>query len=93
MKALRLLDFDQRAGEVLRMKEHHRLAMRADLRLAVAQHTGALRLETVPRGDDVIDLVAEMMDPPSGLRSRNFAIGDASPSGSSSSILVLGKRR
>src|SRR5215475_617865 len=29
--------------------------------------------------------------PPSGLRSKNFAIEDASPSGSRSSILVLGK--
>src|ERR1700722_4528160 len=29
--------------------------------------------------------------PPSGLRSRNFAIGEPSPSGSSSSILVFGR--
>src|SRR5207342_1556493 len=28
--------------------------------------------------------------PPSGLRSRNFAIGESCPSGSSSSILVFG---
>src|SRR5690349_6875665 len=28
--------------------------------------------------------------PPSGLRSRNFAIGDSAPSGSSSSIFVFG---
>src|ERR1700745_3381491 len=28
--------------------------------------------------------------PPSGLRSRNFAIGEPSPNGSRSSILVLG---
>src|SRR5208283_153831 len=58
----RLLEFDERAAEILRMQEQHRLAMRADLRLAVAEHARALGFELVARGDDVLDLIAEMMN-------------------------------
>ena len=38
-----LLEFDQRAGEILGMQEQHRLVVGADLGLAVAQHARALR--------------------------------------------------
>ena len=41
------------------MQEKHRLAMRADLRLAVAKHARAGGLQPVARGEDVVDLVAE----------------------------------
>ena len=37
-----LFDLDQGAGKVLGVEEQHRLAVRADLRLAVAQHPRAL---------------------------------------------------
>ena len=43
------------------MQEQHRLAVRADLRLAVAEHARAGGLQLVARGEDVVDLVADMM--------------------------------
>src|SRR5262249_17410307 len=58
----RLLQLDQRAAEVLGMEEQHRLAVRAGLRRAVAEHAGALPPEPVARRQDVIDLVAQMVD-------------------------------
>ncbi len=36
------------------------------------------------------DLVAEVMDAASGLRSTNFAIGESAPSGWMNSILMFG---
>jgi hypothetical protein len=47
LQVLHLLDFDQRADKILRMQEEHRLAVRADFRLAVAEHARALRFEPV----------------------------------------------
>ncbi len=64
--------------------------MGAKLRLAVAEHPGAGGLQPVPRRQDVIDLIADMMDSAEGLRSRNPAIGDCVPRGCSNSILVFG---
>src|SRR6476619_4241923 len=58
----RLLDLDQRTEKVLRMQEQHRLAVRADLRIAVAKHARALRFQPVARGENVIDLIADVMD-------------------------------
>ena len=43
------------------MQEQHRLAMRADLRLAVAEHPRAGRHQPVARGQDVVHLVADMV--------------------------------
>src|SRR5713101_6234481 len=60
--SLRMLELDQGAAKILRMQEQNRLAVRAHLGLAVAQHARALRLERIARGDDVVDLVAQMMD-------------------------------
>src|SRR6476659_5508662 len=57
-----LLKLGQRAAEVFRMQEQHRLAVRPDLWVAVADHTRALRFELVARGQDVGHLVAHMMD-------------------------------
>ena len=44
------------------MKEQHRLAVGADLRLALAKNPRALRHEPVARFPDVGHLVAEMVD-------------------------------
>src|SRR5258708_16303444 len=52
-----LLEFDQRAAEVLGMQEQHRLVVRADLWRAVAEHARAFGLELVAGGQDVVDLV------------------------------------
>src|SRR5262245_3645967 len=59
---LRLLEFNQRPAKILGVQEQHRLAVRADLGFALPQHARALRDEPVARGDDVRDLVAEMMN-------------------------------
>ena len=60
--ALRLLQLDERAAEVLRMQEQHGLAMRANLRLATAQHARALGHEPVAGGQNVVNLVADVVD-------------------------------
>src|SRR5919206_2938476 len=57
-----LLELDQRAAEVLRVQEEHRLAVRADLRLAVAQDPRALPGQLLARRADVLDLVADVVD-------------------------------
>src|SRR5262245_58358036 len=62
LPALRLFELGQRAEKILGVEEQHRLAVRADLRVAVAENAGTLRLELVARGDDVVDLVADVMD-------------------------------
>ena len=46
------------------MEEQHRLAMSADLGLAITQHTRTTGLELIAGGDDVLDLVADMMNAP-----------------------------
>ena len=56
------------------MEEQHRLVMRADLGLAVAQHPRALSLQLVARGIDVLDLVPDMMDAAVGVARQ--AVGD-----------------
>src|SRR5712675_1628968 len=59
---LRLLDLDQRAAKVLRVQEQHRLTVGADLRIAVAEDARAFRLELVARGQNIVDLVADVVD-------------------------------
>src|SRR5665213_257947 len=58
----RLLQFDQRSAEILRVQEHDRLAMRADFRLAVAEHARALALQRVARRQNIRHFVTEMMN-------------------------------
>ena len=54
------------------MKEQDRLAVGADLRLPVAEHARALRLELVARRKNVVDLVADMMDAAVGVAVEEF---------------------
>src|SRR5215470_9659042 len=72
MAPSRLFDLDQRAGKILGMEEQHRLAMRADLRLAVTEHARAFLDELVTRGEDVDHLVADMMDAAVGVALDEF---------------------
>ena len=58
---LHLLQLDQRPIEILGVEKQHRLAVRADLRGAVAQRAGAGLRQLIPRGDDVVDLEAQMV--------------------------------
>ena len=44
------------------MQEQHRLAVRPDLRVAVAQDPGALGLQLVAGGEDIVDLEADVMN-------------------------------
>src|SRR5258708_2741978 len=73
--SLDLLEFDQRAREVLGMQEQHRLVMRADLGFAVAQHPRALGLELVAGGVDVLDLVPDMVDAAVGIAGEKVGDG------------------
>src|SRR3546814_16721799 len=58
-----LFQFDQRTAEILRVQEQHRLAMGTDARLPVAQDAGTPGLQAVARLQDVVNLVAEVVDP------------------------------
>ena len=58
---LSLFDLDQRAAEILGVQEQHRLAVGADLRLAVAEHPRACA-QSVARRLDVGDLVADVVN-------------------------------
>jgi hypothetical protein len=51
----------------------------ADLRLAVAQHPGALGLQLVPRRDDVIHLIADVVDAAARIALQEALIGESSP--------------
>src|SRR5262245_16969820 len=62
-----LLQLDQAAEEVLGVQEKHRLAMGADLRLPIAQHPRALGLQPIAGGQDVLDLVTDMVDAAGGI--------------------------
>ena len=74
---LRLFQLDQRAVEILRVEEQHRLAMRADLGIAVAEHAGASRHQPVAGGDDVVDLIADMMHAAVGVALQKRGDGRA----------------
>jgi len=56
-----LLDFDQRALKILGVQEQHRLAVGADLRLAIADDASARRFQAIARGKNVLDLEAHVM--------------------------------
>src|SRR5438105_15923292 len=61
MVGLSLLQLDQRAAEILGMQEQHRLVMCAEAWLAVAEHAGPFGTQAVAGHDDVVDLVANVM--------------------------------
>lgn len=57
-----LFQLDQRAVEILGVQEKHRLSMRADLGLSAAQYPRPFAHQPVAGGDDVIDLVTDVVD-------------------------------
>src|SRR5690606_10031688 len=65
--ASRLLDLHERPAEILGVQEQHRLLVRADLGLAVAEHARALGLELVAGGQDVVHLEAHMVHAAGGM--------------------------
>src|SRR4051812_7554898 len=67
-----LLDFDQGAGKILWMQEQHRLAMGADLGLAIPEHPRPFLDQGVPRGNNIGDLVADMMNTAIGIALEEF---------------------
>ncbi len=54
------------------MQKQHRLAMRADFRLAVAEHARALCLQGIAGGADVGHLVADVVDAAVGIAFEEF---------------------
>src|SRR5580704_5526265 len=67
-----LFEFDQSAAEILRVQEQHRLAMGSDFGLAVAEDARALPFQAVARRDDVVDLIADMVDAAVGIALEKF---------------------
>jgi len=61
-KGLDLLQFHQAAVKVFGMQEKHRLAVGPDLGFSAAQHARALRQQMVAGGQDVIDLIADVVN-------------------------------
>lgn len=69
-----LLEFDQGAAKVLRIEKENRLAMRPDLGRSIAENARAASFQAVPRGENIIHLIAEMMD--SAIRTFGDKFGD-----------------
>src|SRR5262245_35612135 len=67
-----LLQFHQGAAEVLGVQEQDRFPMRPHLGLAVAQGARAGGLEGVAGGNDVVDLVANVMNATVGVAFEKF---------------------
>jgi hypothetical protein len=67
------------------VEKQHALAVGADLGLAVAEHARAVGLEPVAHRDDVVDLVADVVDAAVGIAVEEFRDRRGS------SILVLGR--
>ncbi len=59
---LSLLQLDKRATKIFGVEEEHGLAMRAGLGLTGAENPGTSCDQTVARGDDVSNLVADVVD-------------------------------
>src|SRR5260221_2635880 len=60
-RPLDLLQLHQRAAEILGMQEQHRLVVGADLWFAVADDPRAAGLELVAGGNNIRDLVADIV--------------------------------
>src|SRR5262249_32753097 len=69
---LALFDFDQRAGKILRVQEQHRLAVRADLGHAVAEHPRTFFDQGIAGSDDVADLITDVMNAAVGIAFQEF---------------------
>tara|TARA_B110000196_G_scaffold109162_1_gene94619 strand:+ start:237 stop:470 length:234 start_codon:yes stop_codon:yes gene_type:complete len=61
---LNLFEFDESAKKVLWVEKQHRLAMRADTRLPITQHSVTILLEPVASNMNIFDLVTHMMNAP-----------------------------
>src|SRR5438270_6133386 len=59
-----LLELDERSTKILRVQKKHRLVMSTEARLAIAEHSRAFRPQPIPRLNDIVDLVADVMHPP-----------------------------
>ena len=70
-----MLQFDKAAVEIFGVQEQDRLAMGANLRLAIAQHTGAFALELVAGGENVINLETDVMHAAIGIFFEKFGDG------------------
>src|SRR5204863_1005366 len=70
----RLLDLDQRSAEILGVQEQHRLAVSADLGLAVSQHARAALTQTIARRSDIAHLITDVMD--AALRIAREEVGN-----------------
>ena len=84
----RLHDLDQNAAHILGVDEEHQRAVRADAGLA--EHARALGLELGLGGVDLGHFEADMMLPAERVLLEELAIGLSAPSGSISSIWLLG---
>ena len=57
-----LLKLGQGAVHILGMQKENRFAMGANLGFAIAQNPQAAGLEVIARGNDIINLVADVMN-------------------------------
>src|SRR5205085_4713878 len=56
-----LLELDEGSTKIFRVQKEHWLLVSAQPRLAIAEHSRAFRPQPIPRFDDVVDLVADVM--------------------------------
>jgi len=65
--------------KILRVEKEHRLVVRAQPRLAIAEHSRAFRPQPIPRFDDVVDLVSRCgaFRPPGALEKGLYRRGRA----------------
>lgn len=76
-----LLKFVKHAAHILRMQEKDWIAMRTDLRFAIAQNTDAFFEEIIARYQNIRHLEAEMMRAAARIPLEKAAIGEFSSSG------------
>src|SRR5215469_4873983 len=74
-----LLQLNQSPAKILGVQEKHWLSVRAGLWLTAAQHTGTSRNETVARSQDIVHLVADMMDAAFCVPFQKFCNGRLRP--------------
>jgi hypothetical protein len=68
-----LLELDQGPAEIFGVQEQHRLVMGTETRLAITEHSCTLGAQPVSRGDDVIDLVANVVHAASRIAFKKTA--------------------